>query len=188
MIFQSLKNTGLHCQLKDLVALLEHLMLQRSVVNWQLTVLQDEFLHDVAVVHVYGKNLSQADENIVLHSVLGVNEWSQFLREINGLVHRHLSSLLLVLLEKECKSINDLRPWCPVGVKTSAVLKHGVILAQLWQEVVEGLDGTRTEDLVQDVDLSQELASDFLEASWKLGDVGQGDLKVVSEVGEAVTL
>ena len=53
----SLQDAGLHREFEDLMALLEHLVLESSVIDWQLSVLKDEFLHDVAVVHVYRKDL-----------------------------------------------------------------------------------------------------------------------------------
>ena len=51
-------------------------MLQSPVINWQLSVLQDETLHDVAVVNVYGEDLGQAHEDVVLNSKLRVDEGS----------------------------------------------------------------------------------------------------------------
>ena len=135
------------------MALLEHLVLQSPVIDWQLSVLKNEFLHDVAVVHVYGKDLCQADEHIVLHSVFWVNEGRELLREVDRLVHRDLSCLFLVLLEEESKCIDDLRPGSPVRVQASAVLQHCIILAQFGQEIVKRLDSAGSEDLIQDIDL-----------------------------------
>jgi len=65
-------------------------------------------------------------------------------------------------------------------VQTRTVLQHGIVLAQLWQEVVEGLDSASTENLIQDVDLGQELTSDFLETTRQLCNVSEGDLEVVT--------
>ena len=96
------------------------------------------------------------------------------------MVHGDLGRLFLVLLEKEGKGIDDLRPGGPVRVQTRAVLQHGIVLAQLWQEVVEGLDSASTENLIQDVDLGQELTSDFLETTRQLCNVSEGDLEVVT--------
>ena len=77
--WQSRQDASLHGKLKDLVALLEHFVLQRPVIDRQLSVLEDEFLHDVAVVGVERKDLCEADENFVLHAVLRVDERRQFL-------------------------------------------------------------------------------------------------------------
>ena len=79
LIAHSLEDSSLHGELEDIVALLEHLMLQSPRVHWQLTVLEDEALHDVAVVDVNGENLGQAHKHIVLHAVLGVDKRCQLL-------------------------------------------------------------------------------------------------------------
>ena len=97
-----------------------------------------------------------------------------------------MGSLLLVFLEEEGKGVDDLGPRGPVGVQFRAVLKHGVVLAQLRQEVVQGLDCTSSEDFVQDSDLSQELAGDFREATRQLSNVRESNLEVVAKVREAV--
>ena len=62
----SLEDSSFHGKLEDVVTLLEHLVLQSPRVHWQLTVLEDEALHDVAVVDVDGEDLSQAHKHIVL--------------------------------------------------------------------------------------------------------------------------
>ena len=135
------------------MALLEHLVLQSPVIDWQLSVLENEFLHNVAVVHVYGKDFCEAYEHIVLDSVFWVNEGRELLREVDRLVHRDLSCLFLVLLEKESKCVDDLGPGSPVRVQASAVLQHCIILAQFGQEIVKRLDSAGSEDLIQDIDL-----------------------------------
>ena len=105
----SLEDSGLHGEFKYLVALLEHLMLQRSVVSHgQFPVLEDELLHDVAVVDVDGEDLGQADEDVVLDAVLGVDKRRQLLGEVDCLVHGHLGGLLLVLLEEESERFDHL--------------------------------------------------------------------------------
>ena len=83
------------------MALLEHLVLESSVVDWQLSILKDEFLHNMAVIYIYGKDLCQTDEHVVLDSIFWVNERCQLLREVDCLVHCNLSCLFLVLLEEE---------------------------------------------------------------------------------------
>ena len=157
----SLEDSSLHGKLEDVVALLEHLVLQSPRVHWQLTVLEDEALHDVAVVDVDGEDLSQAHKHIVLHAVLGVNKRSQLLRKVDCLVDGHLRRILLILLEKEGKRLDNLVPGGPVRVQLGTVLEHGVVLAQLGQEVVERLDGASAEDLIHDLDFSEQLASDL---------------------------
>ena len=95
----SLEDSSFHGKLEDVVALLEHLVLQSPRVHWQLTVLEDEALHDVAVVYVYGEDLGEAHEDVVLHAVLRVDERRQLLRKVDRLVDRYLSRLFLVFLE-----------------------------------------------------------------------------------------
>ena len=73
-------------------------------------------------------------------------------------------------------------------MQASAVLKHRIVLAELGEEIVKWLDGPSAKHLIQNVDLCQQLARDFLEASGQLGDVGQRDLEVVAEVGVLVLL
>ena len=68
----------------------------------------------------------------------------------------------------------------------STVLKHGVVLAQLRQEVVQRLDSASSENFVKDCDLSQKLAGDFSEATRQLSNVGESNLEVVAKVREAV--
>lgn len=48
----SLQDACFHGELKDLVALMEHRLLQRLVAYWQLSILEDEALHNVAIVYV----------------------------------------------------------------------------------------------------------------------------------------
>ena len=99
-VSSSLQDSGFHGEFEYFVALLEHLVLQRFVViDGQLAVLKDELLHDMAVVDIYGQDLSQADEHVVLDAVLGVDKRRQLLREVDCLVHGYLSGLFLVLLE-----------------------------------------------------------------------------------------
>ena len=135
------------------MALLEHLVFQSPVIDWQLSVLKNEFLHNVAVVHVYRKDLCKADKYIVLHSVFWVNEGRKLLREVDRLVHRDLSCLFFVLLEEECKCIDDLGPRSPVRVQARTVLKHCIVLAQFGEEIVKRLDSASSENLIQDIDL-----------------------------------
>ena len=149
----SLQDAGFHCEFEDFMALLEHLVLQSPVIDWQLSVLENEFLHNVAVVHVYGKDLCEADEHIVLDSVFWVNEGRELLREVDRLLHRDLSCLFLVLLEEESKCIDDLRPWGPVRVQARTVLQHCIVLAQFGEEIVKWLDSASSENLIQDIDL-----------------------------------
>ena len=184
----SLENPCLHWQLKDFVALLEHLMLQSLVIYGQLSILEDKALHYVAVVDVNGEYFSQTDEDVVLDAVLGVYEWGQLLREVDGLVDAHLSSLLLVFLEQEGKGLDDLAPRRVVVVEFGAVFKHGVVLTQLGQEVVQRFHRSGPKHLVQDGNFSQQLARDFLEAARQLSYVGKGYLQVVPQVRELVDL
>ena len=84
----------------ELVDLRKNLVLESPAVDGQLSVLKDEPLHDVTVVVIYGENLSQTDEHVVLNAVLGVDERRQLLGEVNGLIDGDLSGLLLVFLEE----------------------------------------------------------------------------------------
>ena len=90
------------------------MILQCSAIDGQLSILKDEPLHDVTVVVIYGENLGETDENIVLNAVLGVDERRQLLGEVNGLINGNLSGFLLVFLEEIGKSVDDLPPWCPI--------------------------------------------------------------------------
>ena len=93
----SLHDAGLAGKLVDLR---KNLILQSSAIDRQLSILKDEPLHDVTVVVIYGENLSQTDEHVVLNAVLGVDERRQLLGEVNGLIDGDLSGLLLVFLEE----------------------------------------------------------------------------------------
>ena len=104
----SCEDSSLHSKLKDFVALLEHLVLQRPVIHGQLSVLKDEPLHGVAVVGVDREDFGEADEHFVLDSELRVDKGSKLLREVYCLVDSHLSSLLLVFLEEEGQGIDHL--------------------------------------------------------------------------------
>ena len=177
---QSLQNARFHSELEDLVTLMEHCFLQRLVANWQLSILEDEALHDVAVVDVDGEDLSQAHKHVVLHAVLGVNERSQLLRKVDCLIDGHLRRILLILLEKEGKRLDNLVPGGPVRVQLGTVLEHGVVLAQLGQEVMKWLDSTGAEDFIKDRDLGQKLTCDLLEATRQLSNVGESDLEVIA--------
>ena len=53
---------------------------------------------------------------------------------------------------------------------------------------MQGFDSAGAKDLVQDGDFSQELAGDLFEATWKLSNVSQGHLQVVTEVRILITL
>ena len=95
-VVTSCQDPCLHRQLEDLVALLEHLVLEGAVLHRQLAILEDEFLQDVAVVPVYGEHLGEAHEDLFLHLVLWVDERGQLFSEVNGLHECYLGSLLLV--------------------------------------------------------------------------------------------
>lgn len=164
------------------MALLEHLVLEIRVVDWQLSVLQDEFLHHVAVVCVDRKDLDKAEEDFALDSVLGVDEGRELLREVDRLIDGHLCSFFLVLLEEECESVDDLGPGGPRGKELIAD-ERVIVLAKLGQEVMKGLDGARSEHLVENRDFSQELSRDFFETAWELGNVRQSHLQVVPKIG-----
>lgn len=75
----SLKDPRLHGQLVDFMTLLIHHMLQILSTDWQLSVLDDEALHDVAVVDVDREDFGQAHEHTVLDLVLRIDERSQLL-------------------------------------------------------------------------------------------------------------
>ena len=137
------------------MALLEHLSLQCLVANGDLSIPQDESLHDVAVVLVDGEDLDEADEDVVLAAVLRVDEWSKFLREVDSFVNGNLSSFFLVLLEEEGESINDLVPRSVGRVDSGAVLEHIIVLGELGEEVVKRLNSTSTEHLIKDLNLCQ---------------------------------
>ena len=137
------------------MAFLEHLMLQSSVVHRQLSVFQNESLHDVAVVDIDRQDFAEADENVGLYAIFRVDERCKLLREVDCFVYSYLSGLLLVFLEQESKSINNLRPGSPVGVKTGAVVEHGIIFGQLWKEIVERFDRARSENFIEDWDSCQ---------------------------------
>jgi len=132
----SLKDARFHSELKDFVAFLKHLVLQSLVIHWQLSVLEDEALHDVAIVDVYREDLGEADEDVVLHAVLRVDEGRQLLCEVDRLVDGHLRSLFLVFLEQERQRLNYEVPGRVVVVQSRAVFQHRVILRQLRKEVV----------------------------------------------------
>ena len=83
------------------MTLLEDLELECLVVDGQLSVLENEVFHDVAVVDVYREDFSETNEDVVLNAVFRVDEGSEFLSEVDGLINGNLGSLLLVLLEKE---------------------------------------------------------------------------------------
>ena len=53
---------------------LEHLMLQSPVINGQLSILQNESLHNVAVVDIDREDLSETYKDIVLNAILRVDE------------------------------------------------------------------------------------------------------------------
>ena len=163
-------------------------MLQSSVIHWQLSVFEDEFLHGMAVVDVYGEDLGEADKHVVLDTVFRVDEGGQLLREVDCLIDGDLGSLLFVFLEEEGQGVDDLVPWGVVVVKLGAVLEHGVVLAQLGQEVMKWLDSTGAEDFIKDRDLGQELTCDLLEATRQLSHVGESDLEVIAEVWELLAL
>ena len=81
------------------MAFLEHFVLESSVIDGQLSILENESLHDVAVVDVDGEDFSQADENIVLDAIFRIDERCKLLREVDCLIHCNLSSLFFVFLE-----------------------------------------------------------------------------------------
>ena len=163
-------------------------MLERSVIHWQLSILEDEALHDMAVVDVDAEDFGEADEHIVLHAVLRVDERRQLLRKVDCLIHCNLSGLFFVFLEQEGEGVDDLVPGGPVRVQPGAVLKHGIVLAQLGQEVVQRFHGPGPKHLVQNVDLGQQLPRDLLKAPWQLGHISEGNLEIVAKVGEAIAL
>ena len=81
------------------MAFLEHFVLESSVIDGQLSILENESLHDVAVVDVDGEDFCQADEHVVLDAVFRIDERSKLLREVDSLIHSNLSSLFFVFLE-----------------------------------------------------------------------------------------
>ena len=56
------------------MAFLEHLMFQSSVIDGQLSIFQNESLHDVAVVNIDRQDFAEADEHVGLYAIFRVDE------------------------------------------------------------------------------------------------------------------
>jgi len=73
-------------------------------VEMLVTVVQEEFVEDVAIVSV-NSGLIQAGECFFLQHEVWIDEGSYLLTEVDGLIHRNLSCLFLVLLKNERKCL-----------------------------------------------------------------------------------
>ena len=107
------------------MALLEHFMLKGTILDRQLSIFKNEFLQNVAIVCVYGKDLGKANEDFFLNLIFWVDEWCQFFSEVYSFDDCNLSSFLFIFLEKVGESKDD---WVCVEGVLFGDCEHLVIL------------------------------------------------------------
>lgn len=129
----------------------------------------------MTIVTVLSKNLHQAREDFFLHSVLRIHEWGELLCEVYRLIDSDLGCYFLVLLEQVSKCPDHEATFCRLRAVHLQKLLVFLKLRQLRKEIMKRLDSTRAENLIEDLDFSNELPGDGLEPIREFGDVGQGN-------------
>ena len=112
-----------------------------------------------------------------------IQEWSDLLAEVNGLIHSHLGSILLVFIENHGHCLHVF----PVVIKAELKFRASdiwrlLVVADLWQELMKGLNALWAEDLVKDLNFVRELVADLQETLWELSDVHESNFQVLSQV------
>jgi len=94
-----------HSQIVDFSALFAQFVPQsandvRFAFHGHFLVLEQEFLEDVTIVTVLGKNFHEAGEHFFLNAVLGIHERSELFRKVDRLIDSHLGSNLFIFFEE----------------------------------------------------------------------------------------
>jgi len=126
----------------------------------------------VTVVLIDAANLSEAQDGLFLQASFRVDERSELLREVDGLVDCNLSCLLLVSFHDVCETLHV----SMILLEVVYIDVKGVgILGQFWEKFVQLLDTARAEHFIQKIHFVTKLVRDFEEAFWQLSDIDQGN-------------
>ena len=127
--------------------------------------------------------LIQTGECFFLKHEIWIDEWSNLLGEVDGLIHGNLGSFLLILFKDHSEGLQVLAVVFKVHFNFRASdLGWVFVQAELWKQLMECFHTSWAENFIKNINFIGKFVTDLQETLWKLSNIDESNLQVLSEV------